>query len=346
MTKKIISDDFSVPSYKQDVNYAQLCKELESSMSKHLDELKNHCFETNWMQESIEYHSGSSTELNSEMKPRRRRSDQELKKEESCPYRNCEKCYSTKASLKLHIKRRHKSTDELKLVLTKPFPVTSKFKKGVNLDRVFKKAYVGKIRSKAGLSTQESSQYGEESNISQNDQALSLLNFSAEAKCDNNASEQVYAKKIANSPFGLKEEDVVSNYSILAKANEEEENFSETFYTTELNDNNLNDFLNEYEKKDENSVVEELFFNREDYQNVIVENNSLGDIDFTLNSPKLRSGKRMHSYSHRNLTVELAYNYVDDCKSMFEESPTTRIDYQRDFQKMVSESIALEAGLY
>lgn len=208
---------------------------------------------------------------------------------------------------------------------------------------MFKKAYVGKIRSKAGLSTQESSEL-DESIESQQDQAMSLLNFTAEAKFDNNASEQVYAKKNAHNAFGLKEEDA-EKYSILAKA-EEEENFSETFYTTELNDNNLNDFLNEYEKKDENSVVEELFFNREDYQNVIVENNSLGDIDFTLNSPKLRSGKRIHSYSHRNLTVELAYNYMDDCVSMFEESPTTRIDYRRDFQKMVSESVALEAGLY
>merc|ERR1712151_453487 len=71
----------------------------------------------------------------------RRRPD-ELKDEKThtCPYLGCEKTYTSKCSLYLHIKRNHKENEALKEGEVAPVRINSKVKKGVDIYKVFKRA--------------------------------------------------------------------------------------------------------------------------------------------------------------------------------------------------------------
>jgi len=93
---------------------------------------------------------------------RKRRSDEELVKDEICPFVGCDKTYSSKSSLKLHMKRNHKDTDMIKEDYHKTFPVMNQFKKGVDLNRIFKKADIPEIARKALKNTKFSGRYYEE----------------------------------------------------------------------------------------------------------------------------------------------------------------------------------------
>jgi hypothetical protein len=80
----------------------------------------------------------------------RRRPDQlEGEKHHVCPYQDCEKSYTSKCSLYLHIKRNHGENEILKEGRTAPVRINSKVKKGVDIYKVFKASDVSKYESKS-----------------------------------------------------------------------------------------------------------------------------------------------------------------------------------------------------
>ena len=69
----------------------------------------------------------------------------------NCPYLGCNKAYTSKTSLRFHVKRNHQDGDDLKpdmeIVVKEPL----KFRRGVNLNNVFKKDHICKLKSKLGV---------------------------------------------------------------------------------------------------------------------------------------------------------------------------------------------------
>lgn len=84
-----------------------------------------------------------------------RRAPSDIDKPVICPYAGCTKAYSTKTSLRLHVKRNHNEGDPLKETVNSECGGTimnsPRFKRGINLENVFKKDYLPKIQSKLGI---------------------------------------------------------------------------------------------------------------------------------------------------------------------------------------------------
>jgi len=158
----------SSPDYNSSIDYVSQSKELWTELNNNLKCLKEECTQKNWLESmsQIVPEPLQGQEDDSISKPscfrRRRRSDEELKKDEICPFVGCDKTYSSKSSLKLHMKRNHTDTDLIKEDYNKPFPVMNQFKKGVDLNRVFKKAYIPEIARKTSKNCKFSGKYFEE----------------------------------------------------------------------------------------------------------------------------------------------------------------------------------------
>ena len=102
----------------------------------------------------------------------RRRPDQlEGEKHHVCPYQDCEKSYTSKCSLYLHIKRNHGENEALKEGKTAPVRINSKVKKGVNIYKVFKAGDVSKYESKS--STENASDIESVSDLLEENKTLS-----------------------------------------------------------------------------------------------------------------------------------------------------------------------------
>lgn len=76
---------------------------------------------------------------------RRKPEDLENEKNHVCPYADCEKAYTSRCSLYLHIKRNHQEDELLKDGEIAPVRINSKVKKGVNIYKVFKPAQAKKF---------------------------------------------------------------------------------------------------------------------------------------------------------------------------------------------------------
>jgi len=157
MTMALSSLEFA-PIFDSSVDYSKKSKEIWSQLNSNLESLKEKCAEKNLLESMSQ--SVNTTELqgcenndpnnceNSDtlIKIRRkRRSDEELNRDECCPFVGCDKVYSSKSSLKLHMKRNHTNLDLIKEDFDKPLPIISQFKKGVDINRVFKPEYIPEI---------------------------------------------------------------------------------------------------------------------------------------------------------------------------------------------------------
>ena len=158
----------SAPLYQSSVDYTTENTNLWLELQRNLKTLKEVCTDKNWLESATQIlttRSQGSTNVVSDQclsYRKKRRSDEELTKEETCPFVGCDKAYTSKASLKLHMKRNHSETDMIKESFNKPFPVMCQFKKGVDLNRVFKRAYIPKIARKASKNCKFSGKYFEE----------------------------------------------------------------------------------------------------------------------------------------------------------------------------------------
>ena len=139
-----------------------MCKYLQIKLQKNLATLKDKSLQVNLLQNSIERSEYQTLDLNTLAKSTDNM-DNTLKyqiqasctKERkifknsnseglfawSCPFKNCDKAYSGRASLRMHIKHKHTFRDEIK----KDYPYslssvfTPNFGRGVDISKVVKK---------------------------------------------------------------------------------------------------------------------------------------------------------------------------------------------------------------
>jgi hypothetical protein len=147
----------TTPVYRQYQNYSTLCFQLEDTLAKYLDSLKDVSLEINWLQDYIDLQdtkledTKTSVEFQLSNDRRRRRAPTELARDHTCPFLNCSKIYASRNALKLHIKRNHNLEDSLKTNFVKAkecLPKISNFKRGVNLKSVFKSPHAEKLQNR------------------------------------------------------------------------------------------------------------------------------------------------------------------------------------------------------
>jgi hypothetical protein len=147
--------DIERPAFNPAINYQTLSSELEATIKRNLDSLKDISLLSN-MYESLTQNQKKSiidtidqvpnTERFSNdvacIKRSRRRNDDILKALD-CPFLGCCKVYGSRTALKLHIKRSHKINDPTKKNLKHGLTsiLTSTSTKGVDYDRVIVKKF-------------------------------------------------------------------------------------------------------------------------------------------------------------------------------------------------------------
>jgi hypothetical protein len=153
-------ENYPHPIFSGETAYQKKIEDLTLTIKENLSMLKSSCFEVNWLDDYTEMLSENSTSKSGESlsefdqkKPaqkRRRRACPDMDRSNVCPYKNCVKAYTSKTSLRFHIKRHHLADDELKPVVAEPSKGPIKFRRGVNLRNVFKKEHLSKLESKLG----------------------------------------------------------------------------------------------------------------------------------------------------------------------------------------------------
>ena len=132
-----------------------LCLDIENMLQQSINFIaENPCFDSSKLRSTM----SDETEIKIVDKkvasrPKRiRRKPEELAMNSLCPYFSCDKSYSSKASLKLHIKINHCADDAIKRYDAIPVDNIA-IKKGIKLERIFSKAHVDIIESRACVST-------------------------------------------------------------------------------------------------------------------------------------------------------------------------------------------------
>ena len=161
-SRKPLDTVFPASAYKQaEQKASQICDEIEYNFSSCIATLGEKVWE---VASPVLLQSRSKAEfvIDSNGKRKRvRRRPEELKSEKKhlCPYAECDKCYTSKCSLYLHIKRHHHEEEILKDGEIAPIRINSKVKKGVNIYKVFKEAQAAKYECRAtNLSTTNSTE--------------------------------------------------------------------------------------------------------------------------------------------------------------------------------------------
>ena len=174
---------------------AQLCADIEYNFSTAINALGQSVWD---VESPIFAPTRKDTEYVTDSNGKRKRfrrkpEDLEGEKNHNCPYAECEKSYTSRCSLYLHIKRNHQESECLKPGEVAPIRINSKVKKGVNIYKVFKSAQALKYECGAtNLSTANSVSDSENSTSpindcfkrSRHDQTESKSFHEAVHKCD------------------------------------------------------------------------------------------------------------------------------------------------------------------
>ena len=136
------------------LNYREMCKYLQVKLAKNLSTLKEKCLYVNMLETPIKKQDKNlnipdliekSSDCD-EVKPlKERKVFKNISSENvciwSCPFNDCDKAYSGRASLRMHIKHKHTYGDSIK----KDYPYslssifTPNFGRGVDINKVVKK---------------------------------------------------------------------------------------------------------------------------------------------------------------------------------------------------------------
>jgi len=119
---------------------SQVCSDIEFNMSVCINQLGSSVFDVESPLLMNNDDSSRGNELCIKKRIRRRPEELESEKKFTCPYSLCEKAYTSKCSLYLHIKRNHREFEVLKEGEVAPIRINSKVKKGVDIYKVFKKS--------------------------------------------------------------------------------------------------------------------------------------------------------------------------------------------------------------
>jgi hypothetical protein len=126
---------------KKESSASQICQAIEKSMTKAIKVIGNDLW-----QSEIKSSKGRSRvakfviDRNGEKRRYRRKPEQlTSEKNHHCPYYSCDKTYTSKCSLYLHMKRHHTELELVKDGSEIPATLNSRVKKGVDVFKVFKK---------------------------------------------------------------------------------------------------------------------------------------------------------------------------------------------------------------
>ena len=154
---------------RQYIIASELCMDIEKNLSNALCQLDGQVLEfyspaiTSQKQLPVYDENGNRRRI--------RRKPEELvgEKNHVCPYNQCEKSYTSKCSLYLHIKRNHGEDEEVKDGEIAPVRTNSKVKKGVNIYKVFKKSQAEKYECRVNFDSANTSDFNDREKCSFSD---------------------------------------------------------------------------------------------------------------------------------------------------------------------------------
>lgn len=147
-----------LPEYSEGVDYEQKVSFMEEFTTKNIDLLKRHCLDVNLLSDQYKNSTNDDIKSISDACTDFKRSkcsntENGSFRPNKCPYHGCNKAYTASTSLKLHIKKNHKAGDRLKedVCGNSNAGLLRAYKRGIDLEKVFKKDCLSKIRNKFGL---------------------------------------------------------------------------------------------------------------------------------------------------------------------------------------------------
>merc|ERR1712183_748052 len=158
-------------TFRQYVKASELCLDIEKNLSNALCQLDGQVLDSASPVVLIKKRLQVYDENGNRRRIRRKPEELVGEKNHVCPYHNCEKTYTSKCSLYLHIKRNHAEDEDVKDGETAPVRTNSKVKKGVNIYKVFKQYQAEKYEcrvsqeSTKNYSDKEKSSFSECSSI-------------------------------------------------------------------------------------------------------------------------------------------------------------------------------------
>ena len=164
--------------------FQNLCDDIEATLKIASDVLNIEDGKTSYEklsnEEKLKLKETANTFEGVSSKKRVRRKPEELERTSKCPYVDCNRIYSSNASLKLHIKRNHKENDVLRPIV-EIVKQAIKIKKGVDINNIFNASQVEKLHSTtyAYSSTKDTSDQSSITNVGvfKNSIALSSTNI-------------------------------------------------------------------------------------------------------------------------------------------------------------------------
>jgi len=154
-------------SIRKYVQANELCLDIEKNLSNALCQLDGQVLESGSPCVIIKKRVPVYDENGNRRRIRRKPEELVGEKNHVCPYSGCEKTYTSKCSLYLHIKRNHGEDEDVKDGETAPVRTNSKVKKGVNIYKVFKQSQAEKYECRVSQESTKNYSDKEKSSISE-----------------------------------------------------------------------------------------------------------------------------------------------------------------------------------
>jgi len=153
-------------TFRKYVQASELCLDIEKNLSNALCQLDGQVLDSASPIVVIKKRVPIYDENGNRRRIRRKPEELVGEKNHVCPYSGCEKTYTSKCSLYLHIKRNHAEDEDVKDGETAPVRTNSKVKKGVNIYKVFKQSQAEKYECRVSQESTKNYSDKEKSSIS------------------------------------------------------------------------------------------------------------------------------------------------------------------------------------
>jgi len=153
-------------SFRKYVQASELCLDIEKNLSNALCQLDGQVLDCASPIVVLKKRVPVFDENGNRRRIRRKPEELVGEKNHVCPYSGCEKTYTSKCSLYLHIKRNHGEDEDVKDGETAPVRTNSKVKKGVNIYKVFKQSQAEKYECRVSQESTKNYSDKEKSSIS------------------------------------------------------------------------------------------------------------------------------------------------------------------------------------
>lgn len=228
-------------SFCKYVQASELCLDIEKNLSNALCQLDGQVLDSASPLLPIKKRLPVYDENGNRRRIRRKPEELVGEKNHVCPYAGCEKTYTSKCSLYLHIKRNHAEDEDVKDGETAPVRTNSKVKKGVNIYKVFKHSQAEKYECRVSQESTKNFSEKEKSSISDySDKKLKKASPSGSAKTSLNVSssesidealKNFFEAKNAQNSVEIEEHEIYAKEEIFSS--EEKESRKTLFSMTE-----------------------------------------------------------------------------------------------------------------